>query len=56
MAASIKKFDKISADKKVQKQETAMFEVSEQAIEKIKKSLGQRKNTSPIRILLVEAS
>ena len=33
-----------------------MFEVSEKATEKIKELLGQRKNPSPIRILLVEAS
>jgi hypothetical protein len=33
-----------------------MFEVSKKATEKIKELLGQRKNASPIRILLVEAA
>jgi hypothetical protein len=33
-----------------------MFEASKKATEKIKELLGQRKNTSPIRIMLVEAT
>ena len=33
-----------------------MFEVSKKATEKMKELLGQRKNASPIRILLVEAA
>jgi Fe-S cluster assembly iron-binding protein IscA len=37
-------------------QEAVMFDVSEKATEKIKELLGQRKNASPIRILLVEAA
>jgi hypothetical protein len=32
------------------------FEVSEKAIEKLKEVLARRKNSSPIRILLVEAA
>jgi hypothetical protein len=37
-------------------QEAVMFGVSEKATEKIKELLGQHKNASPIRILLVEAA
>ena len=33
-----------------------MFEISETAAEKIQELLDQRKNPSPVRILLVEAS